>query len=313
VNGLAVAGLTAIVSGFSVFVNSYAVHSVTEPSVFTTAKNMVAFLLLAAGTLAARGWRRARTGAAAAHWTEVAAPTPASGHARLTPAHWAGLAYVGVVGGGVAFVLFFDGLARTTATPAAFLRDTLVIWVVVIAVAFKRERVTAWNVGAVALLVVGEVALAHGIGHLALDSGNLLVLASSVLWAVEAVIARRLLADVAPATLSMVRMGVGAAALLAYLAATGALGALFSLGASQFGWVVLTGCFLAGYVGTWMTALSRARALDVTSVLVASALVTALLQAAAGNESLGPQVLGLCLIAAGTAVVVRAVPRAETA
>ena len=39
--------------------------------------------------------------------------------------------------------------------------------------------------------------------------------------------------------------------------------------AGQLGWVLFTGLLLAGYVGTWMTALSRARAIDVTSILVA--------------------------------------------
>lgn len=305
-NGLVVAGMTAVISGFSVFVNAYAVHSVTEPSVFTTAKNIVAFVLLAAGTLAASAWRD-RPATAGARWAEP----PAGG--RLRGAHWLGLAYVGVVGGGVAFILFFDGLARTTATPAAFLRDTLVIWVAVLAVPFLGERLSAFNVGAIALLVVGEVALSQGVGHLGADTGNLEVLASSVLWAVEVVVARRLLAEVAPATLSVVRMGVGSLSLLVYLAATGALGSLVSLGSGQLGWIALTGILLACYVGTWMTALSRARALDVTSVLVASALVTALLEGAAGTKPLGPDALGLCLIAAGTVLLAVTAGRRATA
>ena len=50
-----------------------------------------------------------------------------------------------------------------------------------------------------------------------------------------------------------------------------------------------------------MTALGRARAVDVTSVLVGSAVVTALLQAAAGTAPLAPHVLGLILILGGAA------------
>ena len=55
-----------------------------------------------------------------------------------------------------------------------------------------------------------------------------------------------------------------------------------------------------------MTALARARAVDVTSVLVASALVTALLGAAAGTTSLAPQALGLVLVMVGAGVVLGA-------
>ena len=100
--------------------------------------------------------------------------------------------------------------------------------------------------------------------------------------------AKILLRDVAPAAIALVRMGVGAMALVAYLAATGTFHVLASFDAAQVGWALLTGLLLAAYVGTWMTALARARAVDVTSVLVASALVTGLLQAAAGTASLGP-------------------------
>jgi drug/metabolite transporter (DMT)-like permease len=239
----------------------------------------------------------------AARW--VASPGPVNSR-TLT---WVGLAYVGIIGGGLAFVLFFNGLARTTATPAAFLHDTLVIWVVLLAAPFLRERATGWNIAAIALLVGGEVALSKGIGHLAWGSGTSLVLAATLLWAVEVVVAKRLLSGIAPATVSVVRMGVGSAALLAYLGVEGNLGSLFSLTRGQLGWVLLTGLLLAGYVGTWMTALSRARAIDVMSILVASALITAALQALSEPQLLAPEWLGLVLITAGTAFVAGRMPR----
>ena len=112
-------------------------------------------------------------------------------------------------------------LARTTATPAAFLHDTLVIWVVLLAGPLLHERAARWNIAAIALLVGGEVALSKGIGHLAWGTGTALVLAATLLWAVEVVVAKRLLSGIAPATVSLVRMGVGSAALLAYLGSHG--------------------------------------------------------------------------------------------
>ena len=307
-SGLLVAGITAVISGISVFANSFGVHHVPLPSVYTTGKNLVAFLALGAGALAASVWRRrsTATGDMATRW--VAAP------ARIAPAAWSaltwvGLAYVGIIGGGLAFVLFFNGLARTTATPAAFLHDTLVIWVVLLAGPFLHERAARWNIAAIALLVGGEVALSKGIGHLGWGSGTSLVLAATLLWAIEVVVAKRLLSAFAPATVSLVRMGVGSAALLAYLAVEGSLTSLLALNRGQLGWVLFTGLLLAGYVGTWMTALSRARAIDVTSILVASALITAALQALAGTQPLAPEWLGLLLILAGTALVAWRMPR----
>ena len=41
-NGVLVAGITAVISGISVFANSYGVHHVPSPSVYTTGKNLVA-------------------------------------------------------------------------------------------------------------------------------------------------------------------------------------------------------------------------------------------------------------------------------
>jgi drug/metabolite transporter (DMT)-like permease len=217
------------------------------------------------------------------------------------------------VGGGIAFVLFFDGLADTTATPAAFWRDTLVLWVALLAIPLLRERLAWWNAAAIAVLIGGEVSMSGGVGHLAADRGELLVLVATVLWAVEVIVAKVLLRDMAAGAIALVRMGVGAFALIVYLASTGTLHLLWSLGADQVGWALLTGLLLAAYVGTWMTALGRARAIDVTSVLVGSALVTALLQAAAGTASLVPQALGLLLVFGGAVTVLWASRRGPVA
>jgi uncharacterized membrane protein len=156
----------------------------------------------------------------------------------------------------------------------------------------------------VGLLLAGEIIVTGGVGQLAANRGELFVVASSMLWAVEVVIARRLLRGLAPATLSLVRMGVGAIALLAYLGLTGALPLLVSLSAHQMMWAAWTGLLLGAYVATWMTALSRARALDVTSVLVVSALITWLLQLGVGSATPVTSSLGLVLIALGAGLVV---------
>jgi drug/metabolite transporter (DMT)-like permease len=320
--GAQIAGATALISGVSVFVNSYGVRAVTSPTVYTTAKNLVATLVLGGASLVAWRVRVRRDGSTPANFatpsrepTASHDPRAGTSFAPATPVrpgalHWLGLAYVGVVGGGLAFVLFFNGLAQSAPAPAAFWRDTMVLWVAVLAVPFLRERVRWWNVAAVALLILGEITLTGGVGHLGASRGESSVLAATVLWAVEVVIAKRLLRCVSPAALAVVRMGVGGAALIAYLAATGSLGALVTLNATQIGWALWTGLLLSAYVATWMAALARARALDVTSVLVASALVTWLLQLAAGTTTLARNSLGLVLIALGALLVGWAMMRA---
>ena len=300
--GLALAACTALVSGVAVFVNSYGVRAIASPAVYTTAKNLVAFLGLAAVALGAGTWPT-RPGIRGLH---LLAPPSMGGHAETSPTGpgtWVGLAYVGVVGGGVAFVLFFTGLSQTAATPAAFWHDTLVVWVAFLALPLLGERVRWWNVAAIGLLVAGQIALAQGVGHLAVEGGQMLVLAATLLWSVEVVVAKWLLRRFSAAAVSLVRMGIGGVTLLVYLAATGKLHLLTAFGASQISWALVTGLLLAGYVGTWMTALARARAVDVSSVLVASVFVTALLQDAAGTAHVAPQVAGLVLVAVGAGLV----------
>jgi len=302
--GMAVAGMTAAVSGLSVFVNSQGVHAIAPPAVYTTAKNLVATLVL--GAVASLSLRRRRPGGALLErW--VAAP-PAPARSARGPRHgvawWAGLAYVGIVGGGVAFILFFDGLAETAATPAAFLHDGLVVWVAIAAGPILGERLRAGNVVVIVLLMAGQVAVLGGVGHLGASRGEVLVLLATWLWAVEVVVCKRLLAELAPGTVSLVRMGVGSGVLLGYLVLTGEAGALGGLSVSQLGWAGATGLLLAAYVGTWMTALGRARAVDVTSVLVGSTVITGLLSALAGTSPLRPAVAGFALISVGVALQV---------
>ena len=55
-------GVTALVSGVSVFVNSYGVHAVSSPAVYTTAKNLVAAVVRLAA-VAGVAWRAAAAAA----------------------------------------------------------------------------------------------------------------------------------------------------------------------------------------------------------------------------------------------------------
>lgn len=292
VSGLLIAGATALISGVSVFVNSYGVHDFSSPALYTTAKNLVAAIVLCVGTLIAVTMRGGST--RAPRLAESKRTTR-----RMLTWRVAGISYVGIVGGGIAFILFFDGLARTAAAPAAFLHDTLVIFVALLAWPVLCERISAYNVGAIGLLIAGELSISGGIGHFVIGSGPLLVLGATLLWAIETVIVKRLLASTPTGRIALARMGIGALVLVGYLAITGHLGDLGSLDRAQLGWVLITGLLLAAYVATWFTALTRARAIDVTSILVGSVAVTSLLQGFAGHPVLPPTYLGVALVALG--------------
>ena len=284
--GVGIAFGAALVSGVSVFVNSYGVKRFPNPTVYTTAKNLVA----AAALLALLGVAsKVRPGEG---WTRPA-----------TRREWVGLAAVAVVGGSIPFVLFFEGLARASSTDAQFIHKTLVVWVALLAVPLLRERVGVLHVAAVALLVAGQAELVGGVPAIG-DSGRgeVLILAATLLWSVEVVVAKRLLGSLSPATVGSARMAAGSVVLLGWLGVTGRLDDLVGLTASGWGWAVLTGALLTAYVATWYSALARAQAVDVTAVLVGAVLVTSILDALVNDKPLAPQRTGLLVILAGAVV-----------
>ena len=293
--GLVLALCTAAVSAVSVYLNASAVRAFGDATVYTTAKNLVAAALLtvlAGIVFAGRGDRGG----------------------SLSGRQWLGLAAVGVVGGSVPFVLFFEGLARASSPQAAFLQKTLVVWVALLAVVLLHERVGWPHLAAIALLVVGQVGLAST-GAFPFDAGAAMILAATLLWSVEVVLVKRLLAHLSSWTLALARMGLGSAVLLGWLAATGRLGDLASLTGPQVQWLAVTGLLLTAYVALWFAALARAQAVDVTAILVLGAVGTAVLSGVLDGVKLAPQAVWLGLIAAGVALVGAAMLRrpAETA
>jgi len=264
--GLGLAGATALVSGVSVFVNASAVREFDDPVLFTTLKNGVAAMLLVTMALAVvRG-----------PWV----PRP-----RAVP----GLVALGIIGGSVPFVLFFTGLAEATAPAAAVIHKTLFVWVAILAVVFLGERLGRLQVAAIGVLLASQLLIQSptGVGW---GRGETLIAAATAFWAVEIIVAKRVLVDVRSPVAAAARMGIGLMLLVVFLAISGGLDGIGSLGPEQWGWVLLTGFLLTGYVGTWYAALRRAPASAVTAILTLGAPITAILQLASTGQvpDLGP-------------------------
>ncbi|MGB8360831.1 MAG: DMT family transporter [Acidimicrobiia bacterium] len=288
--GLWMASLTAIISGVAIFVNSYGVKawssSGATSTAYTGAKNLIAAVVLL-GALTLFSKRRSEDG--------ITRPRDR--------AQWLGLGVVGVLGGGVAFLLFFEGLARAVSTQAALIHKSLLIWVGILAVLFLREKLGVWHVAALGLLVGGQLMLAGGVNDLSLGSGEVMILAATLIWSIEVIVAKKLLRDLSPLTLGSARMGIGFVVLAGWGLVTGAFSGLGALGWTEWGWAAATGLILSGYVGTWFFALARAPAVDVTAVLVLSVVITAALQSAATGVAAIDGAWGLGLVAAGAALV----------
>lgn len=282
--GIALALATALISGISVYLNGRFVKLFDDPTLLAAVRNGLVGLALIGAAL-------------------VAGTLPAirrlSGRERL------GLLAIGILGGGIPFALFFEGLALSSSPAAAVIHKTLFLWVAVLAVPFLGERLGALPIAALSLLLAGTILLAPA-GTIGTGPGELMILAATWCWAVEVVIARWLLRGRVPSSLAAAaRMTIGSLTLFAIAGASGGFAGLGGYGPEQWSAIAVTGVLLAGYVTTWYGALQRAPATTVTSVLVLGAVVTTALQSiTAGAAPTAPSLIGNLLLVAGCAAAI---------
>lgn len=296
--GITLAFGAAAISGFSVFINAQALRAFGDPTLYTTVKNLIAAVLLM-GLLA------------------VATRSAGLGQGLTMPRTsrelW-GLIAVGVIGGGFPFLLFFGGLALVTSTDAAFIHKTLVVWVAIFAVAFLRERFTLVHAGAIGVLMLGQVLSTRGLGAPTLELGAAMILAATLLWSIEVVIAKAMLRSLSPLTVGAARMGIGVVILIAFVLVTGGLAGLAAVTPAAWLWVLATGVILTAYVAVWYSALARAQAIDVSAVLVFGAVITAFVSAGFDLARISASAGGLALITVGAlAIAAASLPSRRTA
>jgi drug/metabolite transporter (DMT)-like permease len=280
--GLGLAAATAAISGVSVFVNGLAASVLPDPVAVAAVRNgLVGVALVALAGL----------------------PALAGEFAGLDRRRRLGLLALGVIGGGIPFVLFFSGLAAAGGPGAAVIHKTMFLWVALLAVPLLGERVGRLQLAALALLAVGTF-LAGPAPALSAGPAAALILGATWLWAVEVVVAKRLLAGVSVRLAAAARMTVGALVIAGWLAANGRLGAVAGFGAEGWLFIAATTVLLFGYVVTWYAALRRAPATNVSAILVGGAVVTATLGAIrTGAVPAGSVVAGLSIIAAGVVAI----------
>jgi drug/metabolite transporter (DMT)-like permease len=289
--GLLLALGTASISGVAVFLNASAVKAVPDPAVFTTLKNLVAVAILVA--LAAA----------------VVRPQEVRGIGRVDRLT---LAVIGILGGGVAFLLFFSGLAMASAPSAAFIHKTMVIWVALMAGPFLGERLGLAPILALGVLIAGQALILPPLG-ISWGIGETLIALATLIWAVEVVLAKRVLGRVRSPIVGVARLGIGLVVLVGYLILTGRVAGIAALDGAAWTWIAVTGLLLAGYVGTWMAALRRAPASEVTSVLVVGAVITAALTAITRGtlpEPVASTGYALVLMAVGALILIGRRPTA---
>lgn len=273
--GIYFAFATSIISGVSIFLNKFAVAAIKPPLLFTMTKNVVVGLVFVSVILALRKIPQIRA---------------------LKRADVIRLIAIGVVGGSVPFYLFFTGLATAPAANAALIHKSLVVWVALLAIPFLKEKFSLVGALAVVLLFWGNT-FVGGFKGFEFSTGELMIGAATMLWAVENVIAKKVLTHIDSDIVSAARMGIGAVVLLAatLITSPSSLVSVVSFGSTQWFWLMVTSVLLVGYVTTWYKALALAPATTVTAILVFSTVITNVLSAIfvthTWTEAMGIQVV----------------------
>lgn len=236
--GIILAIAAALVSGIAIPVNKVFVVGL-EPAVFTAVRALIIGVIFLALSLAQSRVSRKKF--------------------RQVP--WKYLLSIAVIGGAMAFLMFFTGLKFTTAGRGAFLHKTLPLFATALAFIFLKERVGRKQGLALLLMFIGAAAIyfaAIGPAAMWIDPslGDLLVLGAAFMWAVESVIARKaMIKGETSFIVSFSRMFFGGVILFGAILLTGNLGALLALTPAQVINLLVSTALLFMYVLFWYSAI----------------------------------------------------------
>jgi drug/metabolite transporter (DMT)-like permease len=175
--------------------------------------------------------------------------------------------------------------------------------VAMLAAVFLRERFSRGIPLALVVLAVG-LALGLRIGDVRVDSGVRLLITSTMLFAIGAVLTKLALRTVSVAMIVTVKMALGAVLLFAYVAATGGLTAVLGLSSVQWGFVLLGGLLVLASTLTTITGLHHASATGVTAVEAGAPILTATIVGLTRHVPIHPvQLLGMGLVLAAVLTV----------
>ena len=276
---------TAIISGFAIFINQFGVKVISS-DIFTFLKNLVAGLVVIGVLLMLRELPKIK---------------------ELKKKDWFTLVSIGLIGGCIPFLLFFKGLAISTATNGALIHKSMFLIIAVLAVVVLKEKLKKNLIIGMLLLVIGNVLVLKFNSDVFMHKGDLLILLATLLWAVENIISKKALNTISPRIVAASRMLFGGVFISIYLVITGQISSVMQLSLGQLSWVWLTGIILTGYVLTWYTGLKYINVSTAACLLTLGLPITTGLQLFMGKTFTGVQLIGLVFLIAGFSLILTSV------
>ncbi|MAG78248.1 hypothetical protein CL616_02680 [archaeon] len=280
--GIVLVLLTAIISGFSIFLNKFGVSGI-NPYIFTFAKNILVATFILSIVLLTTQFKQIK---------------------KLTKKQWLNLSLIGLLGGSIPFLLFFKGLQLTSGASGAFIHKTMFIFVAILALTFLKEKLNKTIFIAAILLLFGNFLLLK-LNTFSFTTGEILILTATLFWAAEFTLSKHLLKKVSANIVAFGRMFFGSLFILVFLASTSQIQLIQSITLNQFSWILTTSVFLLFYVLTWYNGLKHVKVTTATSILLLGSPITTLLSIVfLGSTVTILQLVGLISISTGIFLIV---------
>jgi len=272
--------LTAIISGFSIFINKFGV-SVINSNIFTFLKNLVVAVLLSGLLILFKDWQKFK---------------------KLTNKDWFLLISIGLVGGSIPFLLFFKGLSLINAVQGSFWHKTMFIYVAILAGIFLKERIDKKFLLGGLLLILGNLVILRKL-PIVINTGDALVILATIFWAIENIISKYALRETESRIVAWARMFFGCLFIFLFLLTTNQLGLIGGLSFKQISWVLVSGILLLGYVITWYEGLKFVPVSQATAILILGLPITTFLSLVTGGKADLQEILSGILIILGVVIV----------
>jgi len=287
--GTLLAIFTAVISGFSIIANKIYIVNI-DPTIFTAIRALLIGII----------------------FFIISSFQCKFDYKKFKKVKWGYLIVIGFIGGALAFLLFFSGLKLTTGSKAAFIHKTLPVYVTILAVLFLKEKITKkQSFGLIVMLFGLAILTASQITPAELwlnpSLGDLLIVFATILWAIENVIAKRVMIDgESNFVVTFARMLIGAIFLFLSIPLLGKLDLLFSLTLEQAMNIMISTVILLGYVLFWYWSIKYINVSKASMILLLAPVITLIFGVTMLNEPVPiDQLLGSALILIGTYFVVK--------
>lgn len=208
--------------------------------------------------------------------------------------------------------LLFYGLQQTTASDASILTNGEVVFTIILSAVFFGEKPKGkLGLFAVILVIVGLFMATTDLNAsetiLQFNAGNIMILASMLLWGVDNNLSRRLTAAVNPSKIAMVKSLLGGLILLAAMTVLGKSAVLGSISIDL--WLIIIAMSVSGFGGAlllFLHGMKRLGTVKTMSIFSLTPIFGILIAAIALGESISIfQAIATAMIIGGILLVSR--------